>query len=108
MNCDATCKMPLNSKLMQQSEDFCSCNDFNTPKAKRNSRKSKKSKCGKLDCNEDFTPSGMEPEKTAGPLTDEMKCCTKYAPCGCWDTCEKSDHCKNCFEGYQGCSNRGE
>ena len=40
------------------------------------------------NCDGEFSTSGQDPAKTAGPLTN---CHTfaKYAPCGHWDNCKK-------------------
>jgi len=101
---------------MQQTNDFCSCNECKIPKRCKNPKRKKKSKCEgisecqpKLDCNKDFTPSGMDPEKTAGPIGDDFKCCTTYAQCGCWDTCQDVNHKnQNCFEACPTNLTRGE
>ncbi|CAG9797542.1 unnamed protein product [Chironomus riparius] len=106
MSCYGTCKMPLSSKLMQQTNDFCSCNECKIPRKIKNSKRKKKSQVSgtaecqpRLDCNKDFTPSGMNPEVTAGPIGNDFKCCTTYADCGCWSTCKDGDHAKkNCFK----------
>jgi hypothetical protein len=105
------CVMPLASKLMQQTADYCSC-AVDKP-SKRSSRMScptspEKSVC-ELDCNEDYTPSGMKPPKTSGPLGKEFECCTTYAPCGCWDNCRPEDHqVVKCFAACETCAPYGE
>ncbi|KAG5675792.1 hypothetical protein PVAND_005666 [Polypedilum vanderplanki] len=105
-NC-SPCVMPLASKLMQQTKDYCSCSiDSSSRKSCQVScpLSKEKSVCD-LDCNEEYTPSGMQPPKTSGPLGKDFECCTTYAPCGCWDTCRPEDHqVKKCFEACNTCA----
>lgn len=103
------CGVPMSSKLMQQTKMYCSCDD-KVPIKKRNKNKANESRNSEkeLDCNEDYTPSGMQPAKTAGPLGKEFDCCATYAPCGCWDTCKPKDHERmKCFETCNTCCTKG-
>lgn len=86
MNCDPKCTIPQHFELMQQPVEYCSCTEPSKGKRRRSSRKSE---CvPKANCNGNFTPSGMEPEVTAGPLGGHLSCCTRLAPLGCWDSCK--------------------
>lgn len=62
-----------------------------------------------FDCNNEYTPSGMCPPKTAGPLGKRFDCCSKYAPCGHWDTCTDKGHQHDkLFEACDTCGERGK
>jgi hypothetical protein len=64
---------------------------------------------GPFDCNERFTPSGMDPPKTAGPLGKRFDCCSKYAPCGHWNNCTEHGHEHDkLFEACDSCDPKGE
>lgn len=61
-----------------------------------------------FDCNNEFTPSGMCPPKTTGPLGKRFDCCSKYAPCGHWSTCTDKGHQHDkLFDACETCEQRG-
>lgn len=62
-----------------------------------------------FDCENTFTPSGMCPPKTTGPLGKRFDCCSKYAPCGHWNTCSENGHQHDkLFDGCDTTETRGE
>lgn len=62
-----------------------------------------------FNCNETYTPSGMCPPKTVGPLGKKFDCCSKYAPCGHWDNCTSKGHQHDrLFDACETCDIRGE
>lgn len=104
-----TFETDFESSCSNSSEDVN--NPCDSPKSQKSQRSSCKSSFSSLnskkskgsiealcppeepfECDEKFTPSGMCPPKTVGPLGKKFDCCSKYAPCGHWSNCTSEGH----------------
>lgn len=85
-----------NSKCTKNSRDSrtskSSCTSMNSNKSEESNGDALCPPEGPFDCDDNYTPSGMCPPKTVGPLGKKFDCCSKYAPCGHWSNCTSKGH----------------
>ena len=126
MSCNKECDVCKNDSNPSKNSSFLNCeneqeceteaaeecseeeSEFSCSTSKNNSNEALCPPSKPFDCDVGYSPSGMKPPKTTGPLGKRKERCSKYAPCGHWNTCTEEGHQRNkLFEGMDTKITRG-